>query len=84
MNWTIFPKIFENALTIETGLSDCYNLIVTVLKVKNEKPALKIIRYRDYKNFGSTRFFEKLQLGLTKVNMNSLDLEALKNVLWNF
>ena len=77
-------KIFESTLTIETHLSDFHKLIVTVLKVKNEKVPPKIKQYRDYKNFDSTRFFEELQVRLTPLDMYSLILEVIKNVLWNF
>ena len=49
-----------------------------MLKVKHEKVPPKIIQYRDYKNFDSTRFFEKLQMRLTHRNMNSLDFGSLK------
>ena len=66
------PKSFESTLTIETGLSDFHKLIVTVLTVNSEKVPLKIIHYRDYKNFDSTRSFEKLQVKLTHLGMNSL------------
>ena len=72
------PKSFESALTMETGLSDFHKLIVTVLKVKHEKVPPKIIQCRDYKNFDSTRFFEKLQVKLTYLDMNSLDFGNLE------
>ena len=68
---------FGSTLTIETGLSDFHKLIVKVLKIKPEKVLPKIIQYRDYKNFDSTRFFEK-QVRLTNLDMNSLDFESLK------
>ena len=55
-----------------------HKLIVTVLKVKHENVPLKIIQYRDYKNFDSTRFFEKRQVRLTHLNINSLDFGSLK------
>ena len=60
------PKSFESTLSIETGLSDFHKLTVTV------------IQYRDYKNFDSTRFFEKLQVRLTLLDMNDLDFGNLK------
>ena len=72
------PKRFESTLTKETGISDFHKLIVTVLKVKHEKVPPKIIQYREYKNSDSTRFFEKLQVRLTHLNMNSLDFGSLK------
>ena len=60
------PKSFESTLSIETGLLDFHKLTVTV------------IQYRDYKNFDSTRFFEKLQVRLTLLDMNDLDFGNLK------
>ena len=71
------PKSFESTLTIETRLSDFDKLIVSVLKVKHEKVPC-IIQYRDYKDFNSSRFFEKLQVRLTHPDMNSLDFVSLK------
>ena len=70
-------KSFDSTLTIETGLSDFQKLIITALKVKHEKVPPKIMQYRDYKNFDSTRFFEKLQVRLTHNDMNSLDFGSL-------
>ena len=72
------PKSFESTLTIETGLSDFHKLIVTVLKAKHENVPPKIIKYRDYKNFYSTRFFEKLQVKFTHLGMNSVDFGSFK------
>ena len=72
------PKSFESTLTIETGISDFHKLIVIVLKVKHEKVPPKIMQYRGYKNFDSTRVFEKHQVRLTHLNMNSLDFGSLK------
>ena len=60
LTWPNCPKSFESTLTIETGLSDFDKLIATIQKVKHEKVPPKIIQYRDYKIFDSTRFFEKL------------------------
>ena len=71
------PKKFQSTLTIETNLPDFHKVIVNFLKVKREKVPPKIILYRDYKNFDSTRFFEKLQARLTNLDMNSLDFESL-------
>ena len=72
------PKTFQSALTIEMGLSDFHKLIVTVLKVKHDKVPRKIIHYRDYKNFDWSKFFEKLQLKLSNLDMSGLDFGSLK------
>ena len=72
-------KIFESTLTVETGSSDFHKLAVTLLKIKHEKVSPKIIQYsRDYKNFDSTKFFEKFQVRITDLDMNSLDFGSLK------
>ena len=71
-------KIFETTLTIETALSDFHKLIVTVPEVKHENVPPKITQYGDYKNFNSARFFERLQVRLTHLDMNSLDFGNLK------
>ena len=59
-------KSFESTLTIETSLSDFHKLIVIVLKVQHETVPLKIIQYRDYKNFDSTRFRSSHQSNFIK------------------
>ena len=71
------PKSFESTLTIEPGLSDFHELIVTVLKVKHEKVPPNYMQHRDYKNFDSARFLEKLQARLTHLDMNSFDFGSL-------
>ena len=72
------PKGFQSTLTIETGLSDFHKLIITVLKVKHEKVPPKVIHYRDHKNFDLSKFFEKLQLKPSNLDMRSLDFGSLK------
>ena len=67
-----YVQSFQSTLIIETGLSDFHKLIVTVLKVKHEKIPPKVIHYRDYKTFYSSKFFEKLQLKLSKSNWHRL------------
>ena len=60
-------KRFQSTLTLETGLSDFHKLIVTALKIKHEKVPPNIIQNRDYKNFDSSKLFEKLQLKLSNL-----------------
>ena len=64
-------KCVEDCLTLETGLSDFHEL-VTVMKIKHEHFLPKIVKYRDYKNF-YTNFF-KNRLELTLKNTTPLDL----------
>ena len=78
MYLTNCPKSFQSTLTIERGFSDFRKPIVTALKVKYENVPPKIIHYRDYKIFDSSKFFEKLQLKLSNLDMSSLDFGSLK------
>ena len=52
-------KCFEDCLTLETGLSDFYKLIVTIMKTKHERFPPKIVNYRDYKNFDTKTFKDR-------------------------
>ena len=72
------PKSLRSTLTLETGLSDFHKLIVTILKVKHEKVPPKFIHYRGYKNFDSSKPFEKLQLKRSNLDMSSLGFGSLK------
>ena len=47
---------FQATTTIETGLSDFHNMIVTVLKGGHVKRGPKIISYRDYSRFSTVDF----------------------------
>ena len=44
----------------ETGTSDFYQFIITIFKVKPDKLPLRIIKYRNYKNFERKAFKDKL------------------------
>ena len=45
----------------ETGMPDFHQLIITILKVKPDKLPPRIRKYRDYTNFDSKAFKNKLQ-----------------------
>ena len=82
------PTCFNNYTSpscVDLFLTNCRKkpafqiyLNLTVLKATHEKVPPKIIKYRDYKNFVLTRFFEKLQARLTHLDMNSLNFGSLK------
>ena len=57
-------KCFEDCLTLETGLSDFHNLIIIIMKTKHESFPLKIVNYRDHKNFDTKVFKNRLKLTL--------------------
>ena len=53
-------RSFQNSCAIETGLSDFYKMIVTILKTYFQKKEPKIIQYRDYNNFSEVEYREFL------------------------
>ena len=57
---TNFPKSFQNSLAIETGLSECNKITVTVMTYLYKKQKPKIVCYRKYTNFSNDLFREKL------------------------
>ena len=50
------PSYFQRSTVFETGLSDFHLLTTTEFKMSFQKREPKIIKYRDYKNFGNNMF----------------------------
>ena len=50
---TNFRRHFQNSMAVETGLSDCHKMIVSVMKSQYEKLKPKLISYRKYNNFSN-------------------------------
>ena len=73
-------KSFEKFSILETGMSDFHKLIITILKVKPDKLPPRIIKYRDYKNFESKAFNNKLQVSLKNFDMNNSSFIELKTI----
>ena len=69
-------KCFEDCLTLETGLSDIYKLIVTIMKTKPERFPPKIVNIRDYTNLGTKAFKDRLELTLK----NTTSFEELREI----
>ena len=79
LTWQLFAININLGFEQRTYLSQSFHKqIVTVLKIKHEKARPKIIKYRDCKNFGSARFFDKVQVRLTNPDRVSLDFGSLK------
>ena len=75
-------KCFEDCLTLETGLSYFQKLIVTITKTKLKHFLPKIVNYRDYKNFDTRVFKDRLELTL-KSTTSFGELEETFMVLLN-
>ena len=54
------PGSFQNSCVTETGLSDFYKMIVTVMKTSYRKIEPRVINYWDYKSFCNEGFRESL------------------------
>ena len=70
---TKFPKYFQNSSVIETGLSDCHKMVVTVMKPNLRKLEPKVINYRNYRYFSNDKFREKVTSKLSKVVLENSD-----------
>ena len=70
-------------MAIETGLSDCHKMTVTVMKSRYENPKPKIISYRRYKNFSNDAFRENLIEQIDIQNFQHMTLDTLKQLFLN-
>ena len=61
-------------MTMETGISDFYKMVITVLDFFKKKQKPKIIQYRNYKTFNANLFKEELNYEL--LNINSLNAKV--------
>ena len=61
-------------------MSDLDRFIITVFKVEADKLQLRIIKYRDYKNFERKAFNNKLQVSLKNFDMNNSSFIELKTI----
>ena len=74
---------FENSMTIETGLSDCHKMTVTVMKKYFKKRDPITIIYRDYKSFDGVEFRNELKEELIKAQTITIEdfISIFKKVL---
>ena len=63
---------FQNSMTIETGLSDCHKMTVTVLKTHCKKLDPLIINYRNYNHFNEEAFREDLRRQLEVLDNDTI------------
>ena len=74
------PRSFQNTLTIETGMSDFYKMIITVMKVFYKKQKPKIIQLGNYKNFDNQVFQRELNSELLKIDLNNAELSEFTEI----
>ena len=71
-------RSFQNSQTIETGLSDFHKMTLTVLKTFVPKQAPLAIKYRDYRNFDSHLFHNKLFQRLKNIDDKDMCYDTFK------
>ena len=64
---------FENSTVIETGLSDCHKMTITVMKKYFKKREPITITYRDYKNFDGDKFRSDLKAKIIEADCITAD-----------
>ena len=62
------PRGFHNASLIETGLSDCHKMIVSIFRAFFKRLSAKVIEYRNYRTFDYNEFLLNLDQELIKSN----------------
>ena len=71
-------------LKFETGTSVFHQYIITIFKVTPYKLPLRIIKYRNYKNFERKAFNNKFQISLKNFDMNNSSFIELKTIFMEF
>ena len=71
---------FCNSTTIETGLSDCHKMTVTVLKTFIKKKGPRIIKYRCYKNYNERSFKHDLLNCFEMVDEEFINYDKFLNI----
>ena len=72
-------RSFQNSQTIETGLSDCHVMTITVLKSFFCKQDPVTIKYRNYTLFDKVKFHTELESKLDSVLNNNTNYELFEN-----
>ena len=61
---------FRRSRVIETGLTDFHKMTITVLKMQFRKLELRVVSYRNYKNFSNNIFLKSLNNELSKYSFS--------------
>ena len=69
---------FQNSITLESGLSDCHRMTITVLKRYFKKAEPITVNYRDYKTFDGIKFRNEVKRRLE--NIETLNIEGFTNI----
>ena len=62
------PRSFHNTTLIETGLSNCHKMILSVFRVFFKRLPAKVIEYCNYKTLDHNEFLQNLDQELIESN----------------
>ena len=74
-------RSFQDNSVFETGLSDFHKLTTTVLKQYFPIAKLKIVNYRDYRNFRNDEFRAELDNDILKHDINNIEYQHFLNII---
>ena len=77
------PNNFQGSRTIQTGLSGCHKMVITVLKGFFHNKAPRLIKYRDYKKLNQNQFKNELKEKLNLPNKSILNYEKFQEIFMN-
>ena len=71
---------FSNSIAVETGLSDCHKMTITVLKMYIIKQKPRYVTYRCYKNFKEGDFRRDLLYNLHSLDIATMNYEIFSEI----
>ena len=77
------PKHFQKFSILETGLSDSYKIILTVLKSEIPHERLKVISYRNYRRFNKHEFEKEITNTISALKISSKGFEVFITIVNN-
>ena len=72
-------RSFQNTTTVETGLSDFHQIVLTVLKKTYQKAGPPVLNYGDYKNFSEQTFKQDLREELEIIKSSDINYDSIQH-----
>ena len=76
-------RSFLKSSVIETGLSDCHRLTITIMNINFQKQIPKIISYRNYKKCNNEHFKIELLHELNNNDIYGMNYSEFENIFMN-
>ena len=73
-------NMFQNSITLETGISDFHKMVITVMKVYSEKQEPIKVKYRSFKNFNLFEFNDELKNALELYDKPQMNYDDFKEI----